>query len=297
MTIAGLYLSPEGVVLGADSTATAQVRSGQFHFFDFNQKVFEIGEGGTLGMLTWGLGSIGGVSYRTLLALLADELVKNPPKSVSEVASRWVDKIYDPYMKSQNLVRLGVLETKDAFGQPPAPGREVRTQEEDQEYVSLLMGLDVGFCFAGYVLPDRFPEAATVVIGPKTGKPTPQMAGQDSISWFGVPNFFSRLLFGIDPALKQDILSSGKWNGTPDELNQIVAKHARPPSGSLPIRDAIDYVYSCIQCTIKAVKFSELPQVCGGPIELAVITTDRKFRWVRHKSWDAAITDGEPHEA
>jgi len=59
------------------------------------------------------------------------------------------------------------------------------------------------------------------------------------------------------------------------------------------MRDAIDYVHSAIYCTIKAMKFSTGAQVCGGPIEIAVITSDRKFRWVRHKPWDAAIEDGD----
>jgi hypothetical protein len=30
-------------------------------------------------------------------------------------------------------------------------------------------------------------------------------------------------------------------------------------------------------------------KTCGGPIEVAVITSDREFRWVRHKGWDVAI--------
>ena len=59
------------------------------------------------------------------------------------------------------------------------------------------------------------------------------------------------------------------------------------------MRDAIDYVHSAIYCTIKAVKFSTMAQVCGGPIEIAVITSDRLFRWVRHKPWHAAIVDGD----
>jgi hypothetical protein len=61
----------------------------------------------------------------------------------------------------------------------------------------------------------------------------------------------------------------------------------------LPIRDAIDFVHSSIYSTIKALKFSQFPQVCGGPIEIAVITSDRPFRWVRHKRFDAAITEQE----
>jgi hypothetical protein len=42
----------------------------------------------------------------------------------------------------------------------------------------------------------------------------------------------------------------------------------------------------------KAFKVSNLSQICGGPIELAVIRTDRRFTWVRHKEWDAALAEG-----
>jgi hypothetical protein len=61
----------------------------------------------------------------------------------------------------------------------------------------------------------------------------------------------------------------------------------------LPIRDAVDFVHACIYSTIKALKFSNFSQICGGPIEIATITTDRQFRWVRHKPWDAALTEGD----
>jgi hypothetical protein len=60
----------------------------------------------------------------------------------------------------------------------------------------------------------------------------------------------------------------------------------------LPIREAIDWVHASIYATIKMMKFSHLPPVCGGPVEIAVITTDKKFRWVRHKRFDAAIGEG-----
>lgn len=101
-----------------------------------------------------------------------------------------------------------------------------------------------------------------------------------------------RLIFGCDDGLKESILGSGKWTGTPADLDAIVQQHtlAHP---TVPIRDAIDFVHSCILSTIKAFKFSSLSQICGGPVEIAVITTDRPFRWVRHKDWDAALAEGE----
>jgi hypothetical protein len=60
----------------------------------------------------------------------------------------------------------------------------------------------------------------------------------------------------------------------------------------LPIREAIDWIHASIHTTIKALKFSHLPPVCGGPVEVAVITTDRFFRWVRHKRFDSALVQG-----
>ena len=113
----------------------------------------------------------------------------------------------------------------------------------------------------------------------------------NSCSFWGAPNMIKRLLFGADENLLPNIMTSGKWTGTPQELKQLIDQFSLNHP-ILPIRDAIDFVYTCIYSTIKAMKFSNFSQICGGPIEIAVITTDRKFRWVRHKQWDAAITEG-----
>jgi hypothetical protein len=60
----------------------------------------------------------------------------------------------------------------------------------------------------------------------------------------------------------------------------------------LPIREAIDWLHASIYTTIKTMKFSHMTSVCGGSVEIAVITTDRRFRWVRHKGFDSAIGEG-----
>lgn len=100
-----------------------------------------------------------------------------------------------------------------------------------------------------------------------------------------------RLLKGCDEGLRQNILSSGKWAGSEQDLNALINQHTLGHA-ILPIRDAVDFTHACIASTIKALKFSNFSQICGGPIEIAVITVDRNFRWVRHKTWDAAIGDG-----
>ena len=81
MTIAAVYLTPEGVVFGADSTASVNIPQFGMHFFNHTQKLFEVGENSSLGLITWGLGALGDISHRTMVAMLDDELKKGKSKN------------------------------------------------------------------------------------------------------------------------------------------------------------------------------------------------------------------------
>src|SRR3972149_3012126 len=78
MSIAAAYLVSEGVVLGADSSTTVQVSTpegtGVVQLLTHSQKVFEVGSNSRLGVCTWGAGSIGNISHRTIVAQLADKV-------------------------------------------------------------------------------------------------------------------------------------------------------------------------------------------------------------------------------
>lgn len=291
MTIAMCYLSPEGVVLGADSTASINLPDG-FHYFNHAQKLFQIGENSSLGILTWGLGGIGPESYRTLIAELADDLTLNPPVDVNDVALRWAAMFWDAYCQKLNelIIRLRLLDARPPFT-PISVDPAARSQDEENEYLNLKHGMVVGFCVAGAAGPDRRTRAFQIVVDPLLiAAPVPLEV--EGAPFWGAPNMIQRLISGFDPAVREDLLTSGKWAGTADDLDALIGKQALTHA-ILPIREAIDFVNTCIYSTIKALKFSSLRQICGGPIEIAVITTDRKFRWVRHKGLDAAICEGE----
>lgn len=64
----------------------------------------------------------------------------------------------------------------------------------------------------------------------------------------------------------------------------------------LPIREAIDFVYSYLHITVKAMKFSFGAPITGGPIEVGFVSTDRRFRWVRHKSFLSAMLEEEAED-
>jgi hypothetical protein len=280
MTIAVCCLSLEGAVLGADSALSANPANG-FHFLNHNQKLFELGNGGTLGVLTWGLGGLPRSSYRRLLGLLSDEFEKNAPASVSVAAKKWTERFWAEYSTD---LKNEIQRCKDLDGKSP------RDKAEEDEFQLLRRGLVVGFCLAGHVKSDRKTEAYEIVFDPLKGKPVP-IQQLEFVKFWGAPNPISRLLNGADMSLKDEIVKTGKWSGSDAELNMIFAKQAlKVPQ--LPLRDAIDLVHTCIHSTIKAMKFSDLTQICGGPIEIAAITSDRQFRWVKHKALDAAINEG-----
>jgi len=280
MTIAACYLSPEGVVLGADSTSTMVQPRRPPHYYDHEQKVFEIGEHATLGMVMWGVGGLGETSFRTMIAEMADDLAVNALQSVADVAARWRAKFWPVYTQvfAQSITRL-----RDLARINP------RSRDEEEELSRLRM-LAGGFCIGGRIPPSRKPEAAYFTYGPEMSEPTtPGAVGYDRPEFWGVPNLIHRVLFGMDTELFKSILRSGKWTGTPQELANLVIPGIIQMQSRIPLREAIDWVYSSIFITIKALKFSSLPTVCGGPIEVAVITSDRSFRWVTHKRLSEAI--------
>lgn len=278
MTIAVCYLSPEGVVLGADSTTTSVGPDG-YHYFNHGQKIFEVGEGTSFGIVTWGLAGFGAQSYRTLVAHLGDDMIRNPANSVDEVAKRFADILWTGYQNFSGHKRFKHLEAQSS-----------RSPEEDDEYGQLQVNLVAGFCLAGHST-DRKGRAFQILLDPLKPAPDLQEIPECTHRWWGVPNIVERVIYGGDPNLYDAIANSGKWSGTPQELTQIFQDQALSHP-ILPMREAVDFVHTCIRSTGKAMRYSQFPQVCGGPPEIAVITTDRNFRWVRHKQWDTAIEDG-----
>jgi hypothetical protein len=285
MTIAACYLSPEGVVLGADSAATFGSRN---HFF-YEQKIFEIGKEGesTLGLTLWGLGSLGEISYRTILARFSDEIISSPNQPVEELAERWKKLFWDVYtvQLGPKIDRLGELGSAAS-----------RSAEEDEEFDDLVSGYSGGFCLGGHSLPDRIPKAFSITYSLDESEPSIEEIKIGVPEFWGQPNMLRRLSWGIAVETFSSIIEAKKpdgspmWSGSVDDLAALVVENKLgQPSKHLPVREAIDWVYSSIYTTIKAMKFANLPPVCGGPIEVAVITSDRSFRWVRHKDFEAAI--------
>lgn len=291
MTVAICCVCPEGVVFGADSTASMMVPGKGYHYLNHNQKIFEIGEDSSFGIITWGLAGLPDLSYRTLIARLGDRLKISHPKKVLDVCQEWTNLFWNEYSATLDFKLLQALNLKTAH-EPNSPvSTTMRTAAEEQAYEQLKFGLVVGFCIGGSNVDDRQPCAFEILFDPLSPKPTPDLIPMNDTRCWGVPKVFHRIVLGCDSDLAGSILQSSKWNGTQEELLALIGKH-RLGLPNLPIRDAIDFVFSSVLSTIKAIKFSRLSQTCGGPIEVGVITSDRNFRWVCHKEWDTALKEG-----
>ncbi len=292
MTIAAAYVTAEAVVLGADSTTT-YANTGGNQYYNHSQKIFEIGENSTLAAVTWGLGGLNVSSYRTLIALFSDSFKHQKPKNVTDAASKWSKQFWNAYTTSPLLAstfdRARNLNAKKPFDPSSVPvTADMRTDAEEQEVSKIRQDYAVGFCIGGYVLPDRTPKALSVIFDPSMATaPTPLELPLGASFW-GALNVVLRTLNGFDPNLQDRIIQSGKWSGTPLELTAILDT-CRLGIPILPVRDALDFVNISLLSTIKTFKFASPTPICGGSVELGLITSDRTFRWVKHKPWTSAI--------
>jgi hypothetical protein len=289
MTIAACYLSPEGVIFGADSTTTFPNPQGAGRHYNYAQKIFQVGdEGSTLAVVMWGMAGQGTLSYRTLIAQFAENNRHQPTNTLLDVASRFGQFFWNEYTtrQAQQIQRFQQLAVQPQL-----------TPDEQKERDMLLQALSGGFCLGGNLFHDRTPQAFEITYNPVLPAPGIQPLSMDQLRFWGVPNLIMRLFLGIDPELFTTILQSGHWMGTPADLSNLINPKRLSPPGSLPLREAIDWVHASVYSTIKALKFSQLSPVCGGPVEIVVISTDRPFRWVCHKKLDAAVTHDGPLNA
>lgn len=119
-----------------------------------------------------------------------------------------------------------------------------------------------------------------------------------------MPGVLQNLLLGIDQetvnALKKryksisiEVQEGSKKKEIPliEDIVKTIQTNATICGGelSMPLRDAIDYIHFLVYSTIKHYKFTPGPPVCGGQVEIAVVTLDRGFRRILTKSLSSEL--------
>jgi hypothetical protein len=268
LTIAAAYLTSEGVVFGADSAITVSpkgaAQAGALQIFNHSQKIFEIGpeNHGRMALATWGAGSVNHVSHRTIAARLGDKVRdENSISDATEILKEIVTEI----------------RPDGAFG----------------------------YFLGGTNVPSRDPECCMLEFKPDKPVEIVKLTTGQAV-FQGAPDLFIRAFHGCDPKLLEIVVAILKKEigDRVSDFDQIFAQALNTAMGliphggyqDLPIREAIDFVHMYLHLTIKGFKFRFGAPVCGGPIEIGFVTTDRCFRWARHKRFDTAIFEEEVGE-
>lgn len=259
----------EGLVLAADSTSTiigeledqaGNKQVGVLQTFQNASKITQIKDY-PIGVMSWGIGAVGGRSLESLVAEFGNNLPmreNTPTFSVDDLANRLFRSIMDQYEKAH----------PDASGERP------------------ILGLFIG----GYSTGRFFPDLRGVTIPHESRLveiiPDPPGKHRFGAAWFGLTDAIVRFHWGRDDALQGVLKDTGKFDDA--QTSKIMSQFQYPVIfDGMPLQDAIDYAEFLVSIVIGRFRFCIGPALCGGDIEVAAITAQRGFEWIMRKSLKA----------
>jgi len=252
MTVAIFAKVPEGIVLGSDSTTTIYDNQGRvINTYDNVQKIFPI-ENHPVGIVTWGIGSIGVRNIESLIHEF-ETTVTRQRHSIQNISMLLFNFFRERYLQQftnpQNNVSLGFV----------------------------LAGYDTGASMpTEYIM--EIPNTAPHVLRPNRADGTPNFG----LHWFGQPWWITRLIKGFDHRWLNDVAT--RCNIPLQELENLASRFEVPiPYDGMPLQDAVDLTEFLINITIGVFKFQAGPKLCGGAVDIAVITP-KGFCWIKQKA-------------
>ena len=263
MTIVIALKVGDGLVLGADSASTLIDGKNNYHNSYFNaEKLFNLVKDLPLGLVTFGLGGVGGRSISSHVKDLRNNLgdIGHPDflNPTSYTVAQAADKVREFFYDG--------LYAKHVPKAPKAPG--------------------MGFLVAGYSAKGASGEVWKVMVeeGGTCGPPIAIIpeALEASAAWEGQGEACHRLLYGWSPQIGQRLVAAGMTEADARSLLNSVEQLLHP---TMPIQDAIDLVDYLIEVTCGFVRFAPGPATVAKPIDTAAITKHEGFRWVHRKHY------------
>lgn len=245
----------DGIALGADSMTqiwgshpvTGVV--GMIKSYQHAKKLFQVNDS-PLGVMTYGIGNIGKRSIESLVRDFHMEEIKS--KTVEEIAKTFQKYLLEKYDKEFQAVT------------------EVQKPQ-------------LGIYLAGYTDKEEEHAMEYEFIFPNEREIVKLVRAKEifGASWRGISAPFTRLFFGNDPQLKTRL----EQIGLPKEkLDEALNGFALPVAfDGMPLQDAIDFLVFILKTTIGTSTFCMGAPVCGEPIDVAIITPEKKFQWIKQK--------------
>ena len=103
-------------------------------------------------------------------------------------------------------------------------------------------------------------------------------------NWYGQTGTLIRLIKGYDLVSLDELIKRGADKAIIQQWVNDNASEMRLIFDGMPIQDAVDFADYAVQVTIGAFRFMAGPPLCGGNIDIAVITP-AAFHWAKRKQW------------
>lgn len=281
MTVCVLVKVSEGLVLAADSAAAMEGRVGEgapgiLKTYDHVRKLSQVKDY-PIGTLTWGTALVGALSVESLIKEHEHGLASLKGEREKKRERRSRGEEVEEFQYSVKEIAEGLL----------AHVREYYDEEFGDQPVDTRPFL--GILVAGYSSGEFFPEHWLFQL-PQDQELTnvrPDRAGKPDFGahWFGLTDAIIRLHWGRDDNAI-GILAE-HFNVSKEDIRNLLAPlQYKVLFAGMPLQDAIDYAVYLINVAIGRFRFVIGAPLCGGEIDVAVITpTD--FTWVKRKSWSA----------
>ncbi|MBC7880606.1 MAG: hypothetical protein H7Y37_04675 [Anaerolineae bacterium] len=94
-----------------------------------------------------------------------------------------------------------------------------------------------------------------------------------AIFWDGEFDAITRLLLGFAPVYGESLVACENFG----------SGEVRVPYYAFGLQEGIEYVEFLVKTQIQFQRFIAEPQSCGGPIDIATITPQSGFRWIKRK--------------
>lgn len=280
MTICISVKVSEGIVLAADSTATImgwignpggeRGEPGILKTYDHARKLTHIKDY-PIGTLSWGTYLIGSRSIESLI----NEYEYSLPSLVEETEKRKRNRkaAEAPFTFNVREIANGLFQHIKKF--------------YDAEFQNPKEKTELGILLSGYSSGQYFPEQwlfslpssteLTNIRADVNGKP------DFGANWFGLTDAIVRLHHGRDDRLIKKLAE--KFKLPENEIFDLVREFEYPVFfNGMPLQDAIDYATYMVNVEIGRFRFVIGAPLCGGEIDLAVITPN-DFTWVDRKTW------------
>lgn len=298
MTIAICLKVGDGVVLGTDSASSLIGENDRyFNVYNTAEKTFNLVKGLPIGLMTYGLGGMMGLSIGALARDLRQRLSGNDPGhadwalnhrtyTIEEVATRVRQFFYEELYAAQfgPLPEPGVAPTDDA---QTAPIDELPLNPEVEGTPGEIAPQfpELGFVVAGISANDYYTQVWSVEIS--NGLCAGPVCQYDRlvsgvVHFWGQPEALYRLVYGWSPEAHQRLVAAGLPPETADQFLLSFTNLAHP---GMPIQDAIDLVRYLADVTVGYVRFKQGAPTVAPPIDIAAITRHQGFKWVERKHY------------